>query len=439
MGTPKVSSKDATREACAPKKNDACLASQSHKQSFRLSRAGGLALLLGGALLLGVSAGTARAELPAGRPVFANYPGWQYWAMPPSAIDFTGVSCVVHFSAKPTSAAGLDFNSHNLFPDRIRDMVKRAHDNRACAMLTVGGANTRAGFQAATATEALKRTLVNNIVNAVTTYGYDGVDIDWELLHDDDALRFQGLIRSLRARLDSVAPSKLLTASVGYQFGTSGVQRTTGIVAGVKDQLNYVHLMAYALAGPWGGWVSWHNSALSNGGILPPSGKPLPSAEEMVKQYVAAGIPAAKLTLGLAFFGRQWTGGAGTPTGGVTAPRQKWNAATPPRMGGEYQYHQILARPDFQTAYRWDDVAKVPYLSVDKPGSAEDQFVPFENPASIREKVRFAAAKGLGGLMVWELRGGYVAGAEAGQRQPLLDALKAEYLARYKRIPGARR
>jgi GH18 family chitinase len=108
-------------------------------------------------------------------------------------------------------------------------------------------------------------------------------------------------------------------------------------------------------------------------------------------------------------------------------------------MGPEYQYHQIIARPDYATAYRWDSVAKVPYLRVDKPGSAEDRFIPFENPRSIREKVKFAAARGLGGLMIWELRGGYVASAPVWQRQPLLNGLKAEWRLQYGANPGAPR
>jgi chitinase len=392
------------------------------------------ALLLSAVFLLGASG--ADAAMPAGRPVFGNYPGWQYKAMPPSEIDFTGVNCILHFSAKPTTSGTLDFTANGLFPDRMTAVVRQAHDRDACAVLTVGGANTRNGFLGATASDALRDTLVTNIVNTVATYGYDGVDIDWETLNDNDALRFQGLIRALRARLDATLPGKVLTASVAYQFGTIGVKNTTAIVAGVVGALDYVHLMAYALAGPWEGWVSWHNSALTNGGILPPSGKPLSSVEEMVNQYAMAGVPLGKMTLGLAFFGRQWTGGAGTSTGGVTAPRQSWSSKYPPRMGGEYQYQQIVARADYDSAYRWDDVAKMPYLSVDKPGGTYDQFVPFEDPRSIKEKVRFAAARGLGGLMIWELRGGYVATAEIGQRQPLMDALKAEYTVQYGIAPG---
>jgi chitinase len=145
----------------------------------------------------------------------------------------------------------------------------------------------------------------------------------------------------------------------------------------------------------------------------------------MVEHYAAAGVPVATLTLGLAFFGKIWQGGEGTPTGGVTAPRQKWTAK--PTLSGEYQYHQIVARADFAGNDHWDAGAQTPYLGVDRPGAAADLFLPYENAKSIAAKVDFAAAVGLGGVMIWELRGDYL----PDRSHPLIAALKAAYRAHH--------
>jgi chitinase len=248
-----------------------------------------------------------------------------------------------------------------------------------------------------------------------------------------DKPQFVTFVRELRERLNVRVPRAILTAAAAFEFGTGAHKNTASIFASAIDDLDYVHLMAYALAGPWGGWVTWHNSALHNGGeTFPESTKPLTSVELMVEQYATAGVPYGKMTLGLAFFGKIWQGGEGTPTGGVTAPRQRWT--TKPTVSGEYQYHQIMARSDFQGNDHWDDVAKNPYLGIDQPGSGNDLFIPYENPRSIKEKVRYAASRGLGGLMIWELRGDYL---PDGQR-PLLDALKEEYQANYGSLPGDR-
>lgn len=391
-----------------------------------LGRSLSTGLALAGGLVAPLLPGSSQGEM-----VFGYYPGYEYSQMAPDQIDWAGINCVIHFAADPNGDGTVDLNRFQLFPSRIEQMVHMARDNEACVLLTIGGANTKWAFAEATAAPTVRAKLVDSIVDAIVDYGYDGVDIDWEPLQDSDEAQFTALIRELRAALDARAPGLMLTAAVPFQFGTKEVANTASIVAGVADDVDFVHLMAYALAGPWGGWVSWHNSALYNGGeTFPGLTKELPSGELMVEQYFDAGVPYEKMTLGLAFFGKIWQGGEGTETGGVTAPRQSWTSK--PTLSGEYQYHQLIARSDFQGNDHWDDVAKSPYLGIDKPGSANDLFIPYEDPRSIEEKVRYAAARGLGGVMIWELRGDYQPGGE----HPLIAALKDEYQAQYGNLPG---
>jgi chitinase len=387
-----------------------------------------------------VVAGTLIASLyPAtscGQMVFGYYPGYRYEQMSPDKIDWSGINCVNHFAADPHGDGTLDLNRFQLFPSRIAQIVQLARGTDACVLLTIGGPETKWAFAGATANATVRARFVENIVNTVVEHGYDGIDIDWEPLQDSDETQFTAFIRDLRARLDAVVPGAILTVAVGYEWDTSEHKNTTSIVASVIDDLDFIHLIGYALAGPWDGWVTWHNSALFNGGErFPRSTKQLPSAEVVVEQYAAAGVPYEKLTLGLAFYGVVWQGGEGTLTGGVTAPRQSWT--TPPSsLGEEYQYHQIIARSDFRANEHWDEIARTPYLSIDKPGAAEDLFIPYENPRSIREKVSYAATRGLGGLMIWELRGDYLPNNKPDQH-PLLTALKAEYRTQYGALPGA--
>ena len=294
-----------------------------------------------------------------GKMVFGYYAGYEYWQMPPDQIDWSGLNCILHFAARPQSDGSINLDAFQLFPARIEQMVQLARQNDACVLLTLGGANTRRPFARATAKAAVRAKLVENIVKTVAQHGYDGVDIDWEPLQDRDEAQFVAFVRELRARLDTAVPGGMLTAAVGYEWGTLEHKRTTSIVASVIGELDFIHLMTYALAGPWGGWVTWHNSALYNGGLtFPGTTKELPSAELIVEQYAAAGVPASKMNLGLAFFGKIWQGGEGTPTGGVTAPRQSWT--TKPSMSGETQYHEIIGRADFLDNQRWDEVAQNP-------------------------------------------------------------------------------
>src|SRR5207245_2322165 len=145
--------------------------------------------------------------------------------------------------------------------------------------------------------------------------------------------------------------------------------------------------------------------------------------DDGVQALLAAGIPPQKLGLGMPFSGAVWTGGivAGT-TQGVTAPEEGW--ASTPAMQADIPYH-VLMDTFGQFTPMWDPVARVPFWSMDFPGSARDQFVSFDNEQSIAEKCAYVKSKRLGGAMLWQLEGGYRADQPTGaQQQPLLEAVR---------------
>jgi hypothetical protein len=72
----------------------------------------------------------------------------------------------------------------------------------------------------------------------------------------------------------------------------------------------------------------------------------------------------------------------------------------------------------------WIEAAQAAYLSIDNPGSADDKFVSYDDATACRAKVRYAAQHGLGGVMIFELGGGYRPDQPEGGRDPLLRAVK---------------
>jgi chitinase len=71
----------------------------------------------------------------------------------------------------------------------------------------------------------------------------------------------------------------------------------------------------------------------------------------------------------------------------------------------------------------------VPYLSSATPlGSAGCSLVSYEDAQSITEKGAFVRAQGLGGTIIWTISQGPLANQPVGQRDPLLDAVRAAYL-----------
>src|SRR6202008_4147011 len=168
-------------------------------------------------------------------------------------------------------------------------------------------------FRSATSS-ANRATFVSNLVNFMTSRGYDGIDVDWETLQSSDAAQYTAFITALRTALNAVNPRPLLTAATAWQ---------PAILVQVQSQFDQINIMTYDLSGAWPGWVTWHNAAIYDGGYkFPSTGNPVPSSNGMVDNFTGAGISSAKLGIGIDFYGYVWSGGSGTPTGGSTDPRQ---------------------------------------------------------------------------------------------------------------------
>jgi len=190
---------------------------------------------------------TATPAQPADIWVCGYYPGWAQGNMPPSAIDYTGLTHVIHFSMLPASAGRIrpEYITHS----QSVAAVTAAHNAGKKILLCFGGASTRDSFFVATAPANLP-TLVKNITDSVRSLNYDGVDIDWEPVTAADTSRFSALSRSLRSSLDTMTPPRMLTAAIG------GDVRLYAPSAASYDQMN---LMTYGMSNAWPGWVTWHS------------------------------------------------------------------------------------------------------------------------------------------------------------------------------------
>ncbi|HXU78194.1 MAG TPA: glycoside hydrolase family 18 protein, partial [Methylomirabilota bacterium] len=107
------------------------------------------------------------------------YPGWEQAAMPPTAVDFTTLTHIIHFSVVPNSNGTLDSSINGLSLANSSDLISHAHSAGRKVLFCVGGAGSQIGFQGAT-TAANRPGFVTNLVNFMTARGYDGIDLDWE-------------------------------------------------------------------------------------------------------------------------------------------------------------------------------------------------------------------------------------------------------------------
>ena len=369
-----------------------------------------LALLLPLLAALGVQAIAAPSKHPA-KPkplwVTAYYAIWvqQAGAPSPAGIDYAAFSHLIHFAVVPAADGSIDTSKDNITPADSAAVIKPAHKAGRKVLLSVGGWLSAAAFRGAYS-DAHRAVFAANLVHLVTSRGYDGLDIDMEPLATSDAPGYTVFIRDLKAQMTAANPKLLLTAATAAQ---------PEMFARLSPQFDQINLMTYDLAGPWTGFKTWHNSALyGDGATLMNPGQPFPSASGMVERFIAAGVPRRKLGIGAAFYGTVWTGAdaPGQPISGVT-------------MKTGVPYADILNTYYQPGLAHWDSSAQAPYLSIDGP---QKQFVSYDNEALCRKKVAYARAKGLGGVMVWELGSGYCPTHPAGQREPLLAAIKRAWM-----------
>jgi chitinase len=337
------------------------------------------------------------------------YVGYERDLMPPAEIEWSALTHIAVGAVVPRANGQLDL-SFDLGPGEgpgfARDLGRRAHRNGVVPLLMVGGAGTHDAFRSA-ASGSHRKAFVRNLVAAMRNLGYDGLDLDWEPMKPADRVPFKALVTALRHAL----PGAVLTAPA--EITTLTFPDVPRVYREVAPQLDRISLMTYGMEGPYDGWKSWHSSPLDGAAAATPS-----SVAVAVRDYLAAGIPAGKLGVGIGFFGDCWT----EP---VTGPGQSLRGATIAATDSEMSTTTIMARYFAPAAAHFDPVAKVPYLSFDAPKGANGcTYISYEDERSIAAKGAWALDHRLGGAIVWTINQAHDRTAPAGQRDALLRSAR---------------
>ena len=220
---------------------------------------------------------------------------------------------------------------------------------------------------------------------------FDGIDVDWEYPDADHASDFYALMAEFRRQMDALQPEGGRRSSRG--------RFTLSIASGashknidpidwkrVAQSVDQIGVMTYDFQGPWS----------RDTGFVAPLQSENPNAEtvaSVIDAYLAAGVPSSQLLLGLPFYAYQWHNVA-------DAGRHGLNSKGDPIRGNLNQSTAVslLAGNPHAKLYR-DAISQAPWIY------DGDNFLTFEDPASLRAKAAFAHDRKLGGMMVWELSG----------------------------------
>jgi chitinase len=360
-----------------------------------------------------------------GQWVLGYYVGYAINSYPIAQIDWTGLTHIAFAPMTVTSSQALDLSFDDQNGTGQQDamaLANAAHAHGVKALLMLGGAG--AGPNIATAANSAHRAaFVTTLTNALTTLGYDGIDLDWE-----DSVNLDDLV-ALAQALRAAKPSIVLTYPAGAINGNfQTVDPKMATLAQSLDQFNVqTYYPSTAVAGQ--GWNSWFNSPVS--GV---TGSTPIAIDDTLQRYHAAGIPNAKLGMGMSFYAICYTGG-------ITGPRQPMTNGQQ-IVGGDNNYPLsafFAAGSTFDgaasTAKKIDATAKVPYLSLpsavnDSHCGAATQYISYDDETSIVAKGTFSKTSGYGGIIVWTIQEGWLpAGASGGRAQnALMQALRTGFL-----------
>jgi chitinase len=292
-------------------------------------------------------------------------------------------------------------------------------------LISVGGWAGSKDFSNVALTPQARRKFAASALDFIRKNGFDGVDIDWEfpvaggdagnIMRPEDKQNYTLLLQALRDKLDSAGRqehrSYLLTAAVGNN--QAFFQNTD--MAKVAAILDWVNIMTYDFSGTWNKFAGHVAPLYNDPALARPDANPKFNVSSTVEMALQDGIPAAKLVLGMPFYGYSWKKCGASLHGQHQDCDGKGRGSTEP---GELDYSDIaatLVNSNGFTRY-WNDAAKVPYLF--NPDTGE--FVSYDDSESLGYKINYLKQMGLGGAMFWQL--------SADRNAVLLDKVAADLL-----------
>ena len=338
------------------------------------------------------AAGRASAAVP---KLIAYVTGWS----PPVAIR-TGRITHVNFAFARIDGEGRVVPPDDASATRLGEIVALKRSAPALRVLISVGGWGAEGFSDAALTEESRARFADSAVALMRAQAADGIDLDWEYpgqstagirARPEDKRNFTLLLAALRERLDARSRDDGRAPGDGYLLTIASADREyfDHVEMDVlHEDLDWINVMAYDFYNSLTP-TTGHHAGLYRAATAPVSSR---WADASVEQHLAAGVPARKLVLGVAFYGRRFEG--------VNADELGRNQPYE-RYGGDHAYAELVAgyvdRGGFSR--HWDETAQAPWLW----NATTRSFISYDDPRSIELKSAYARQRGLGGIMFWEL------------------------------------
>jgi chitinase len=263
-------------------------------------------------------------------------------------------------------------------------------------LVSVGGWLWSGGFSDMSRNRQSRAVFISSVVDFISRHQLDGVDIDWEYpglpgaenhFRVEDKQNYTLLLKELRKRFDQLEKELHRRLYVTIATGASSEFLAHTEMNKVKKFVDTVNLMAYDYYEPDSDAITGHHAPLYTN----PADPKKISDDNSVQEYEMAGVPAAKIVLGVPFYGHSW-GQVPETNHGLFQPGKEIPRSDAPAGDGQ----EAMIKNGF--VRYWDPIAAAPYLY-----NAEKQiFVSLDDPESLALKCRYVLTHKLRGIMFWD-------------------------------------
>ncbi|KAJ3022840.1 UNVERIFIED_CONTAM: hypothetical protein HDU68_008924 [Siphonaria sp. JEL0065] len=326
-----------------------------------------------------------------------------------------------------------------LFP--LFQEARRKYPNLR-TVLSFGGWSGSQAFSAIAASANATARFAKQVHAFLDKNEFDGVDIDWEFPYNNpwwynglqcntkdlanDLPNFTKFLAALRKELGT---TRIISIAGSSQVSAYFDQNGKNYVSQYAKYLSYIQVMTYDYYGAWSPYSDFESplySPAAKDNITEPDVNGHASVALSIQSYIAAGVPAQKLTNGLAFNGRSWSvtsvgennglyqlcskpgQDASNPSSCPAINDDLWAdpcGVDPPAYSSVWTYKDLRTQGPLPTPLNAGNGWTRKYFDFAEAPSLFDghRFISYDDPQSIEAKSRWANVSGLGGSMIWAL------------------------------------
>lgn len=263
--------------------------------------------------------------------------------------------------------------------------------------------------------DATRKKFVDNIMNLVKIYNFDGVDIDWEFPGTSgldgfttaiDQVNLNKLLRDLRREFtdyqDEGGSPYILSVAIPSSSWGSARYKFVGdeTLGGINDYCDYVNMMSYDLNNPefTTHLSSCYSSKVSNDFKF--------GCVYGAERFIELGLDKSKIILGAAAYGKAYKVTADVdmnvtnPALGMSGELTKINGVTGSYASGTIYYNGIIELIESGNYTKYTEYNNGKIVGSYLYSLKDDIFITYDSIEAVTEKCVYAKENGYG-VMVW--------------------------------------